>query len=128
MIPKLCDHCKINLVEHIKKTGGKTNKITKKVLEDLKALIPDKLNNVYLSGGGCSHCTRGHIGRIVAAETVICDEPLLDFIKNREKTRAVEYWKRDLHGKTYIEHALEHISNGLCDPLETTISLKANLR
>lgn len=128
LVPRLCDHCKINMVEHINQTKGNTSKITEKVLSDLKELIPGKLRNVYLSGGGCEHCLRGSSGRIICAETILCDQNFFNFIKDGENTLAIEYWKSKLGGKTYIEHAVEHIANGLCDPLETTISLKANLK
>lgn len=75
------------------------------------------IEHVYVVGEGCEHCRNtGTVGRTVVAETVITDATMMVHIRNRDRIKAMEYWKRDQQGRTMLAHAIENIRNGLVDP------------
>lgn len=130
LIPKLCDHCKVKLLEHLRDKNIKPKRITKNVYNQLKILERSKfvnLDNIYVRGNGCSHCINGFGSQIVCVETILTDQIFLNFIKERETEKAYMYWKENLKGKTYIEHAIEHINAGIADPQTTVNRLKIDL-
>ena len=79
-----------------------------------------ELDKVYVIGHGCENCREtGIVGRTVVAETVLTDDKLLSFIRQRDKLSALAYWRNELRGLTMKDHALLKISQGTVDPFQT---------
>ena len=70
----------------------------------------------YLRGPGCQDCDfHGVSGRTAVAEFIIPDATFLDLMLKGDSQRAMNYWIRDLNGKTLREAAVEHLFNGSFD-------------
>jgi len=68
-------------------------------------------------GPGCPTCSQqGTVGRTVVAEVIIPDDRFYRYLRQGEKTLAVNYWLQELGGKTMQEHAIEKVAAGLIDP------------
>jgi general secretion pathway protein E len=78
-----------------------------------------ELEKVHVIGHGCESCRNtGIIGRTVVAETVLTDDKLLAFIRQRDKLSAMAYWRNELHGLTMRDHALLKVTQGTVDPFQ----------
>jgi type II secretory ATPase GspE/PulE/Tfp pilus assembly ATPase PilB-like protein len=110
LVKVLCTHCKKRLAEH-------PGDLPEPVLARIKRVAGDRFEQVCISGPGCRHCRHmGTIGRTVVAEVILPDEQFFKYIRAGEKTAAVQYWLRELSGKTILEHAIEKVMDGLVDP------------
>lgn len=79
-----------------------------------------ELDKVFVIGKGCENCREtGVIGRTVVAETVLTDDKLLAFIRQRDKLSALAYWRNELRGLTMKDHALLKVIQGTVDPFQT---------
>ncbi len=79
-----------------------------------------ELEKVFVIGSGCENCRNtGIIGRTVVAETVVTDDKLLSFIRQRDKLGALSYWRNELRGLTMKDHALLKIIQGTVDPFQS---------
>lgn len=108
LVKLLCPHCK---VAFSKALARYTESDVRRVMS-----VVD-IEHVYVVGEGCEHCRNtGTAGRTVVAETVITDATMMVHIRNRDRIKAMEYWKRDQQGKTMLAHAIENIRSGLIDP------------
>ena len=71
-------------------------------------------------GNGCENCrSTGIVGRTVVAETVVTDDKLLSFIRQRDKLGAIAYWRNELRGLTMKDHALLKVIQGTVDPFQS---------
>ena len=75
------------------------------------------MTNVYVLGDGCDACEgRGIQGRTVLAETIITDATLMEYVRQRNRIAAVDYWKTGQMGKSMLDHAIQKVNAGLIDP------------
>jgi type II secretory ATPase GspE/PulE/Tfp pilus assembly ATPase PilB-like protein len=80
-------------------------------------VLSHEIDKVCIAGPGCDHCRHlGTVGRTVVAEVIRPDEQFFKYIRNGEKSLAVQYWLQELGGRTIHAHAIEKIAAGLVDP------------
>ena len=72
--------------------------------------------SIQFKGRGCKKCFYGTNGVSPSASVLVPDAKLLEFIKNRDFSRAESYWRSNLKGFTAIEDAYEKILKGHYDP------------
>jgi len=108
LLKVLCPHCKVALSSVLERYDERE---LQRVLTELR------LDNIHVQGNGCPHCKEtGTIGRTVVAEIITTDERMMQFIRNRDRTGAIEYWRCEQMGISMLEHAIEKINQGLVDP------------
>jgi general secretion pathway protein E len=119
LLRKLCPHCKRPLMRP-------------DVLEELQSKDPSfrthfnrfssvlDLDSVFVLGHGCNApgCYKGVTGMTVAAEVVVTDTQLMEYIKNYQLVAALKYWKENLGGVSMVDHALSKVRSGLVDPFD----------
>lgn len=108
LVKVLCPECKVAFLDHAQELDSH--------LVDRVSRVADA-ERVYLQGEGCEHC-HGHgvMGRTVVAEIIIPDPKFLALIRDGKKLEARDYWMREQHGKTMLQHCIEKINSGLVDP------------
>lgn len=82
------------------------------------------LKDIYVRGDGCDECRgKGAIvgtnGRTVVAEVVVTDQQMMQYVRNKDITAAIQHWKEAQRGMTMVEHALQKVRLGLVDPFDT---------
>ena len=78
-----------------------------------------EVEKVHVMGSGCENCRHtGVVGRTVVAETIVPDDKLLAFVRQRDKPAALAYWRNELRGLTIKDHALVKIIQGTVDPFQ----------
>lgn len=108
LVKVLCPHCKIPFSKAL---GRYSDAEVRRVMSVVE------VESVFVVGEGCEHCRNtGTSGRTVVVETVITDPTMMTYIRNRDRIKAMDYWKRDQQGKTMLAHAIEKIRAGLIDP------------
>lgn len=112
LVKTLCPACRIPLMEN-------RDKVSKGVYRRLSRVVDLETvgHNIYLSGPGCSNCSRGTSGRTVVAEVVATDPKMLEALRNGGIEKAKEHWLNAQEGRTVIQHMLEKITTGLVDPV-----------
>lgn len=109
LVIKLCPHCAIPITESEKHQAD---------LPYWQELLGD-LTHIKARGQGCRECeNQGISGRIVVAEIIWVDDIGRDYIKQGD----VHSWEKYLikqGWKTYHDHALSLIKQGICDPAIT---------
>lgn len=91
LIPTLCPNCKERLVDL---SDSKKAKIGYALIDRVKNLTKEQLDQVYVRGEGCSYCQqRGHVAMTICAETVLLEEDLLKLIRNHKTLEAQKAWK-----------------------------------
>jgi len=110
LLKVLCPHCKIPV----------NNVLDRYAQADLQRIMSvAELDKVFVVGNGCENCRNtGIVGRTVVAETVVTDDKLLSFIRQRDKLAAIAYWRNELRGLTMKDHALLKIIQGTVDPFQ----------
>ena len=110
LLKVLCPQCKLPINNVLDRYGE----------EDLQRIMSvAELDKVHVMGDGCENCRNtGIVGRTVVAETIVTDDKLLSFIRNRDKLGALAYWRHELRGLTMKEHALLKIAQGIIDPFQ----------
>jgi type II secretory ATPase GspE/PulE/Tfp pilus assembly ATPase PilB-like protein len=110
LVKVLCPHCKKPLLEH-------AHELPQAVVSRVRRAIGANFSKVCVAGPGCGHCRHiGTIGRTVLAEVILPDEQFFKYIRAGEKVEAVQYWLRQLSGRTILDHAIEKIGAGHVDP------------
>jgi general secretion pathway protein E len=110
LVKVLCPHCKKRLSRH-------EQELPAVVRARVKQALGDDIGKVCIVGDGCEHCRhQGTVGRSVIAEVILPDEQFFKYVRAGEKTAAIQYWMRDLGGKTILEHAIEKVAAGVLDP------------
>lgn len=82
----------------------------------LRAILKER--PVWLPGAGCGACRQGYDGRTVVAEIIRPDQKLLDLLCVGERHAAQRYWAATLGGRTFADHAIEKIADGVIDPIQ----------
>jgi len=110
LVKVLCPHCKKRLVDH-------QRDLPPAVLARVRQAVGQELSGVYLVGDGCDECMHhGTTGRSVIAEIILPDDQFFRYLRQGEKTAAMQYWKQSLGGRTILEHATEKVAAGIVDP------------
>ena len=108
LLKVLCPQCKVPLSSVLERYDEQE---LQRILSELR------LENIHVLGDGCPHCKHtGTVGRTVVAEFIASDERIMQFIRNRDRLGAIEYWRCELMGISMLEHAIEKINSGLVDP------------
>ncbi len=115
LIRRLCNKCKISFDRAIS-----SNIVSTPLVKNIERLGKiSKIQNIFFANedehSGCS-CHAGYIGREVVAETICPNLSFMQFIRDGDKNRAYEYWLDELNGITMLEHAIQKMMNGRCDP------------
>ena len=122
LIPKLCPHCKIPWREV--KPPERPLYIPDDVYQrlsrvvDLEEIEGDSSHEGFFvqNHDGCPHCSSGLKNQTVAAEVIVLDMDILGLLRKGQLPEAHALW-REKGGMTYIEHALQHVRQGLVDPV-----------
>jgi len=126
LLPVLCPHCKIPL--HSRDRSPEDMKHLREVLPEKTQARYTQTGHgedmVHIRGRGCEKCDYlGLIGQTVAAEVIVTDEHFLRQIHQGHYNKAYNYWLKDMGGRTYIQQAIEGISQGYLDPYLTELRL-----
>lgn len=110
LVKVLCPHCKKNFFEH-------RHAMPDALLLRVKQAMGLNMANVCIAGDGCEHCRgKGTVGRTVVAEIIQPDPQFNEYIRAGEKMKALHYWRKEMGGRTILEHALEKVAAGIVDP------------
>ena len=110
LVKLLCPHCKEPLAQHL-------DTLPAAVVSRIRIALKGDIDNVCISGKGCTHCNQaGTVGRTVVAEVIIPDDEFFRFVRMGEKTKAIAYWIQEMNGKTILEHTIEKVAAGIVDP------------
>lgn len=111
----LCPYCKQPLDAAV--AGGRADEA---VAERARTMLKKFNRSVELfhRGPGCEHCKKGYTGRTVAAEIVLPDQQLMDYLQEGRKKQARDYWLADLKGATMLAHALTKMMAGDVSPAD----------
>lgn len=113
LLKVLCEKCKVPLIEA---QGRYEDRDLRRIMASVQ------VENTYVRGEGCSCCRgSGTKGRTVAAETIITDQHLMAHIRQFDRIKAMEYWRRDQEGTTMLEDAIRKINDGLVDPFQAEL-------
>lgn len=113
LIRRLCSKCRLNTHEAMKK-----NLIDKNLSDHINRishLSPSK-DIFFANTESTCTCRGGYVGREVVAETICPDMQFMQFIREEKKNEASDYWLKHLDGITMLEHAVQKMVVGLCDP------------
>ncbi len=118
LVPVLCQSCAIPLEEIIDDYNPAR-------LERLRNTYQDDFKGIKIKNPeGCSHCENlGITGVTVLAEIVKTDRTLMRLYKDGKTDEAYFYWRNELDGITLMEHGLEKIKAGICDPKDVESEL-----
>lgn len=109
LVIKICPHCSIPITASEKHQAD---------LPYWKKLLGD-LDKIKARGPGCHHCEeQGVVGRIVVAEIIWVDDIGRTYIKKGD-VHGWEKYLREQGWKTYHDHAISLIKQGMCDPAIT---------
>lgn len=110
LVKVLCPHCKKNLFQH-------RHEVQESLLLRVKQALGVNMGNACIAGDGCELCRyKGTIGRTVVAEIILPDAQFAEYIRAGDKVKAYQYWRKEMGGKTILEHALEKVADGIVDP------------
>ncbi|MFS2139743.1 GspE/PulE family protein [Duganella sp. Dugasp56] len=110
LVKTLCPHCKLPLAAH-------QDRLTPAALLRIRQRVAADLENVHIAGPGCERCGgHGTTGRSVVAEIIIPDDQFFKYVRQGEKMEAINYWLKELGGRTMLDHAIEKVAAGLIDP------------
>jgi len=109
LVKTLCPHCKVSLKNAIGSLS------IREEYERIAKYID--LESVYIKGEGCDKCSgSGLLGRTVVSEVILPDNKIMEFLRARNKSSAIDYWMRSAGGKTMLMDAVDKVNAGLCDP------------
>ena len=128
LIPKLCPECKKRW--NTLPDSERSNYIPDDVYTRLSTVMEveeiegdSTHDGIYVQNyKGCAKCFHGLKDQTVAAEVIVMDMDILGLLRAGKIPEAHRSW-REKGGMTYIEHALDHVKNGLVDPVRSEIRL-----
>ena len=128
LVPVLCPHCKIPLTTLLNATGEdakhKSDVLPKHTENRLTRVMKHGLDSVHIRGRGCGQCDDlGIVSQAVASEIIVTDEVFLRHVRQGNSDKAYEYWLKNMEGRTYVQHAIDGISEGRLDPYLTELRL-----
>lgn len=121
LVPKVCHNCGFSIDEFMKKDISIADQ---EVLSRVDQVIPDnkKEGIFFRNKNGCSECTSGVTGQTVVAEIILPDHEMLGHFISGEDHKAWHHHKA-MGGDTIIDHAIEKIINGVCDPRDIEVKI-----
>lgn len=134
LLPVVCDKCSIDFNKHIK--GNSVNQLDILMYEKINKIVGniDNHNIKIRNKNGCEECKYSGIrGRSVAAEVIMIDLNMLQFIEKGEIVPLMLYWRNlsdknpssaNMKGKTSMEHGFLKVLNGLVCPYDLEASFK----
>lgn len=118
LLPKLCLNCSRPLDAETTISRSLLNRLSK-IIDFSEAKL--KLRNEE----GCNDCRKGYIGRVVAAETMLLDNTMREYIKEGKDSKAYNHWRAHGlrggvigHGTTALEHAQSLMEKGIVSPID----------
>lgn len=112
LLPELCPHCKVRMMDNAKRLRAMTYTRLQKVTP------VDMMDGIYLRGDGCDKCKgRGILRRRPVIEVVRSSLKFMEEFEAGGALRARRYWVSH-GGITMLRHALHHVWNGLIDPVD----------
>lgn len=101
-----------------------------KRIQSMYTVTPEhlKTRSLYVADpAGCSHCTRGYVGRSVVSEIILPDEHFMELMREHKKRQARAYWFKTLEGIDLLGAAWLRALDGLISPIdiEHTVALIA---
>jgi general secretion pathway protein E len=113
LVKKLCDNCKVPI-----KHGLKTNSVSELTYDECNQIFGNHIDEVYVSAKtNCSACGgKGYKGRTVIAEMIVPNSQFMDFVAKNDKAGAEKYWLEEMMGISMLEHGLQKIYSGFCNP------------
>jgi general secretion pathway protein E len=122
LLPVVCPHCKRSLTEH-------ADQIPHGMRDRLEKVTEGKLDNIFLRGVGCDACEQqGVSGRTVAAQILMMDRQLQDFILHEQLVMAKAYWRSGLcaiapevdpiMGYTALDQGIDKMLAGAVSPVD----------
>ncbi len=69
---------------------------------------------------GCENCGdgKGYVGRTLVAEIIIPDEKFMEYVRADNKAGAEDHWLKNLGGRNMVEHMIDRVIAGECDPVD----------
>lgn len=124
LLPLLCQQCKIKLHDLTKKQRELGTLINFEVYSRLQSVVEEDNEVSLWNPKGCEHCSSlGIVGQTVAAEVIVTDRSMLEYLRHGQYAIAHDYWRKELEGRTHVEHAVEHVRDGMVDPTLAEIRL-----
>lgn len=128
LIPKLCPECKKRWRDI--PDSERSSYIPEAVYTRLSTVMEveeiegdSSHDGIYVQDfKGCAKCFHGLKNQTVAAEVIVMDMDILGVLRMGKIPEAHRLW-REKGGMTYIEHALQHVKNGLVDPVRSEVRL-----
>lgn len=119
LVRKICPHCKVKIQE-ARKTSDRIDEFLHGRVEKMIEASPDgwTIDDVYVSGHGCSECNLGYSGRTLVAEVIIPDAQFMELMRAHNKVEARNYWFNHLDGFDLLGAGWRKILNGEISPVE----------
>lgn len=114
LVPKLCPHCRISFSKAVR-----TNKVSRDVLMRINKFLDDsgaRAGDMHVRGEGCSKCDKGHNEQVIATETIVPNETLMDLLRRELKADARAYWLNDMGGFSMLAHGISKMLAGEVSP------------
>ena len=114
LLPVLCPDCKVRMLDM--KPEELVRYVPRDVQQRLDKVLPDQ-GGVYVRSKGCEKCRDlGLVSQTVAAEVIALDQRMLGHLREGKIADAYDYWLKEKRGKSYVQHALDLIRQGMVDP------------
>jgi len=125
LIPKLCQHCKIEDKEHLNKKRllEIKNEIPFAVTDKLEAFLENNAKTYIRNEKGCQYCRNGYNGRVVVYEYFYPNVKFIDWLSSGEYNRyAIERKVYEMKlGKNKLEIFLKRLEDGITDVSDLTL-------
>ena len=124
LIARLCPHCRKPLRDNRQALRPDLRGRLERCLPPELIYGDSRHNGMYLRNKeGCEHCRAsgqpGLLRQTVVAEVVAIDPAMLAMLREGDIEGARVYWRDELHGMTYFEHARLLLTQGILDPVTT---------
>lgn len=114
LLPVLCPECKVRMLDMKPKELARF--VPRDVQQRLDIVLAEQ-DGVHVRGKGCEKCHGlGLVSQTVAAEVIALDQRMLGHLRAGKMSDAYDYWLNEKHGKSYVQHALDLIRQGVVDP------------
>lgn len=128
LVRKICPHCRVPYETALAKRA--IDPLFHKRIQSMYTVTPEhlKTRSLYVADpAGCSHCTRGYVGRSVVSEIILPDEHFMELMREHKKRQARAYWFKTLEGIDLLGAAWLRALDGLISPIdiEHTVALIA---
>ena len=124
LIARLCPHCRKPLREDRQALRPALRARLERCLPPELIYGDSRHDGIFLRNHeGCDHCRSGGQPGLwrqtVVAEVVPIDSSMLTMLREGGMDEARAYWRDELHGMSYFEHARHLLTEGVLDPVTT---------